>query len=226
MASKRVQLAGARERAEAPAKNEVAEQAESSPERPDEVLVTQAQQGDRGAFEVLVLRYQDRVYNVCLRKLGCPEEALDVSQEVFMRAYRAINSFAGKAKFYTWLFRIALNCAFTKRKRRSRRVKLAPLSLDQCGVAGESGSFEPADLRSEPGRLAEQHEAVRLVSSAIATLRRDYQEVVLLRDIDGMSYEEVAAVLELPVGSVKSRLHRARLALKDRLVGVLGDSAP
>lgn len=194
---------------------------------PDEDLVLRAQAGDRGAFDLLVIRYKDRVYNLCYQKLGDPDEALDASQEAFLKAYRAIGSFEGKSKFFTWIFRIAVNCAFTQRRKRKRSRALGSLSLDRGGAAeaedddGGGGVIEAPDLRAEPAGTALAAERAQVVSGAIASLEEEHERIVLLRDVEGLAYEEIAEILGCQVGTVKSRLHRARLALREKLKAYL-----
>jgi RNA polymerase sigma-70 factor (ECF subfamily) len=188
----------------------------------DEELVRRAQGGERAAFDELVIRYKDRIYNLCFQKLGDAEEASDAAQEAFVKAFRAIGGFEGKAKFFTWIFRIAVNCAFTRRRKRARERGAAPLSLDQARGGGDDGGderagFDAPDVRAEPAELALQAERARTIQEAIASLDEDHHRIVLLRDVEGLAYEEIAAILDCPVGSVKSRLHRARLVLRERL---------
>ena len=180
----------------------------------DAGLVTQAQEGSREAFGLLVSRYQERVLNLVYRRLDDREMALDVAQEVFLMAYRALPRFRADSKFYTWLFRIAVNESISARRRLVRR-KTA--SLDATNSEGESGQ-DPPDTRFEPGAEAERLDDQAMVRRAIAELDDDLAEVILLRDIDQLSYAEVAETLQMPLGSVKSRLHRARNALRAQLV--------
>ena len=180
----------------------------------DAGLVTQAQEGSREAFGLLVSRYQERVLNLVYRRLDDRELALDVAQEVFLKAYRALPRFRADSKFYTWLFRIAVNESISARRRLVRR-KTA--SLDATNSEGEK-SQDPPDTRFEPGAEVERLDDQAMVRRAIAELDDDLAEVILLRDIDQLSYAEVAETLQMPLGSVKSRLHRARNALKAQLV--------
>lgn len=197
----------------------------------DEELVRRAQAGERGSFDELVVRYKDRIYNLCFQKLGDAEEALDASQEAFVKAYRAIGAFEGKAKFFTWIFRIAVNCAFTRRRKRARERQAAPVSLEQAaargdrdGDGGDGGrGFDAPDLRGEPAAIVLAAEKARAIQEAIASLDEDQHRIVLLRDVEGLAYEEIAEILDCPVGSVKSRLHRARLVLRERLRSYLSD---
>ncbi|MFC1708424.1 RNA polymerase sigma factor [Planctomycetota bacterium] len=190
---------------------------------PDEELVQRARNGDRGSFEALVALYADRIYNLCYSKLGSAEDARDAAQDVFLRAYRALPRFEGKSRFYTWLFRIAVNCSFTRRKKRLRKQALAPISLEQVLRSGDRDRAEPADEREEPIRRLLRAEQLEVIHEAIAELPQGFQEVVLLRDIEGLAYEDIAEILSVPIGSVKSRLHRARLQLRAKLYRYLGD---
>lgn len=180
----------------------------------DRALVTRVQEGDRDAFSTLVVRYQERVYNLVLRGLTDQDAALDVAQEVFLKAYRGLARFQGESQFFTWLFRITMNETITARRRRDRRGR--PISLDRTDEDGEKRSDPPA-ATDDPGAAVARLDDQALVQQAIAGLEDEQAEVLLLRDIDGRSYQEIAEILECPLGSVKSRIHRARLALKDKL---------
>jgi RNA polymerase sigma-70 factor, ECF subfamily len=180
----------------------------------DRALVAQTQDGNRDAFSTLVTRYQERVLNLVYRGLGDHEAALDVAQDVFIKAYRGVGRFQGEAQFFTWLFRIAMNETTTARRKRTRRAP--PLSIGREDGDGERLS-DPADASFDPGAEAARNDEQTIVHRAIAELDDDQAQLILLRDIDGLSYQEIAEVLEVPLGSVKSRIHRARLALKERL---------
>lgn len=180
----------------------------------DRALVAHCQEGNRDAFSALVVRYQERVLNLVYRGLGDHDAALDVAQEVFIKAYRGLARFQGESQFFTWLFRITMNETISARRRRDRRQR--PLSLGREGGDGERMS-DPADTTFEPGAEAARHDDVAMIQRAILELEDEQAQVLLLRDVDGRSYQEIAEVLELPLGSVKSKIHRARQALKDRL---------
>lgn len=179
----------------------------------DAGLVAVAQEGNREAFGILVERYQERVLNLVYRRLNDREIALDVAQEVFIKAYRALPRFRGTARFYTWLFRIAINESTTAHRRRARQ---RAVSLDAEGSEGQKVPT-PGDERFEPGAEAQRFDERAMVRRGIAELEDDLAQVLLLRDIDQLSYQEVADTLEIPLGSVKSRLHRARGALRQVL---------
>ncbi|MBX3470141.1 MAG: sigma-70 family RNA polymerase sigma factor [Planctomycetes bacterium] len=180
----------------------------------DRALVARSQEGSRDAFSALVTRYQERVLNLVYRGLGDQDAALDVAQEVFLKAYRGLARFQGDSQFFTWLFRITMNETITARRRRDRHPRA--LSLGREDKDGERHS-DPPDTTYEPGAEAARHDDQAALHRAIAQLDDEQAQVLLLRDIDGRSYQEIAAVLDIPLGSVKSKIHRARLALKDRL---------
>jgi len=181
---------------------------------PDEELVRRAQAGKTEAFEELVRRYERKVYNVVYRLLGNHEDASEVLQDTFLRAYRFIGKFQFKSSFFTWLYRIATNTSLTRmRKRRSPVV----MSLDE--PVGEDGdlAIEIPDHKYNPETMMRQRELRELVQKAVDGLPEDYRSVVVLRDLEGLSNEEVSKIMKLSVPAVKSRLHRGRLALRETL---------
>jgi RNA polymerase sigma-70 factor (ECF subfamily) len=202
--------------------------------RPDVAMLRRAQAGDRGSYGQLVLLYQDRLYNAVLRLVGDRDEALELTQEAFTRGLEKLDSFRGDASPYTWLFRIAVNLAISQlRKVQRNRV----FSLDRPGSGGghrggSNGRLRPdadeqasglldrvARDRSEPSppqRLADR-ERDNEVLAALGRLDAEYRAVLVMRDIEGFDYQQMADVLGLPLGTLKSRLFRARLALRDEL---------
>ncbi len=184
----------------------------------DRTLVARTQQGNRDAFAALVERYQERVLNLVHRRLDDRELALDVAQEVFLKAYRGLSRFEGDAQFFTWLFRITLNETVTAHRKNERHRRAG--SLHAPGADGERLP-DPPDTSFEPSAEAARLDDAAAVQRAIAELDDDMAQVILLRDIDGRSYQEIAEVLQMPLGSVKSRIHRARQALKERLAQVI-----
>ncbi len=175
----------------------------------DEQLVADCQAGRSEAFEVLVRRHQDRLYGSLCHALGSSEDALDACQEAFMHAFRAIQTFRGEAQFYSWLYRIALNAATTIQRSRARRPAV---SLDQFRAdAGAEPAQGGADARPE-GRL-EREETITAVQLALAALEPEQRLVIVLRDYEGLSYDDIAATLNCPIGTLRSRLHRARVEL-------------
>jgi RNA polymerase sigma-70 factor (ECF subfamily) len=179
---------------------------------PDEVLVKECLKGDREAFAVLVERYQGKIYNLAYRLLGNADDASDLTQEAFCRAYAKLSEFRGEAAFGTWLYRIANNLCLDELRRRQRRAVVS-LSDEENrrylqNVPGENPGA--AELCAHRAVLARLHEV-------IATLPPDQRTVLVLRDIQGLSYEEIAQVMGCSLGTVKSRLNRARRALRDKL---------
>jgi RNA polymerase sigma-70 factor, ECF subfamily len=175
----------------------------------DASLIAATLGGDSAAFGRLVGLYQDRLYNSLLRVTGSAEDAGDVVQDAFVQAYVKLDSFRGASAFYTWLYRIAFNLAMSRR-RRERNV----VSLD--GMKANLGS-EPPDGQPTPAANMERSEQVEMVHTALGELSEEYRAILVLREIDGCRYEEIAQILELPIGTVRSRLFRARMQLRDQL---------
>ncbi len=180
----------------------------------DAELVVRVQRGERAAFDVLVLRYQQKVMNLVLRYVRDRSEAEDVTQEAFLKAYRALPTFRGESAFYTWLYRIAINTAknsLVANKRRSLDYELDALEGSSHGL--------PEALRDQetPERLALSEEIRGTVSAAMAALPADLRTAIVLREIDGLSYEEIASTMDCPVGTVRSRIFRARDAIDRQL---------
>ena len=183
----------------------------------DASLVEKCRRGDGSAFDELVRRHKDRLYNVVYRFLGSHEDAQDVVQEVFVRAYRSIEGFRGESQVYTWLYRIALNLARnrvrdSKRKGRDKGTSLEALEGAAPGVAGRASSTE-----RNPGSEAMAHELEETLQRVLDELPESCRMAFVLRTVDGLSYEEIAELMECPRGTVKSRLNQARRMLRDRL---------
>lgn len=177
-------------------------------------LVQRVQQGDRRAFDQLVLRYQHKVLKLVLRYMRNHAEAEDVAQEAFLKAYRAIHSFRGDSAFYTWIYRIAINTA----KNALVAAKRRPLDYD-LDLQDPEQNERAGRLRDEatPESLLLTDEIRQTVDAAIGALPEDLRRAVVLREYDGLSYEEIAAVMECPVGTVRSRIFRAREAIDRQL---------
>lgn len=174
----------------------------------DRECIQRLQQGETGAFEILVRRHQKTIFNLVYRLLGDYDEAAEIAQEAFLSAYKSVGQFRGDANFSTWLYRIALNHASTRRK------SLA--NSQQRNVPLET--TDPVDdRRVDPADNVEQKEVQERVQKALNSLEPNDAAIILLRDMQDMPYDEVARMLDLPVGTVKSRLYRARQALKSRL---------
>jgi RNA polymerase sigma-70 factor (ECF subfamily) len=181
----------------------------------DAAVVARAQAGDRDAFRVLVERYQGRVFRLALRVMRDEEQARDVSQEAFLKVYRSIDRFEGRSSFYTWLYRLVMNlCLDAKRRdKSSRHVEWnEEVALDTAG--GVSG---PTPLAA-PSKSLERSQLRESMQKAIDGLPEDARRTFLLREVDGLSYAEIADALEIPKGTVMSRLHYARRRLREALL--------
>ncbi len=182
----------------------------------DNQLIEATLAGDRDAFGELVRRYQDRLFNSLIHLLGSEHEAQDVTQDSFVQAYRRLSSFRGDSHFYTWIFRIARNLAISR-----IRSRKSTASLYQ-----ENGSLRDIESSdSAPQRPLDVEETVTQVQRALARLEEDQRTILVLREFDGLEYEAIAEILEIPVGTVRSRLHRARHQLKEELIA-LGIQSP
>jgi RNA polymerase sigma-70 factor (ECF subfamily) len=183
----------------------------------DAQLISQALAGQTSAFGQLVEKYQDRLYNTVLHVAGGAEDAKDVVQETFVQAFLKLESFQGASAFYTWLYRIAFNVAATFRRRRGA-MRTAEQAALADGHLGGDGTSRASDA---PGERLEREERCRQVRQAIAQLPEEYRVVLVLREMEGYCYETIAEILDLPVGTVRSRLHRARMQLREQLREVL-----
>jgi RNA polymerase sigma-70 factor (ECF subfamily) len=180
----------------------------------DQALVLRVKQGDRSAFDLLVVKYQHKILNLIMRYVKDPSEAMDVAQEAFIKAYRAVPGFRGDSAFYTWLYRIAINTA----KNHLVAVRRRPMNLDFDLL--DSESFEPfAALRDgdSPEHLALTDEIGEVINKAIGDLPDELRTAILLREIEGLSYDEIAETMECPVGTVRSRIFRAREAIDKKI---------
>ncbi|WP_249300325.1 RNA polymerase sigma factor [Feifania hominis] len=173
------------------------------------------QQGDRDAFAHLVRLYEKKVYNIALRMCQNPEDANDVSQEVFLRVYRSIHSFKGESTFSTYLYRVAVNLSIDFMRKNRRRQ--GDVSLYQ-GEDGEEYELNLPDRSGSPEELAERREQRRALLGCIAALPERHRQMIVLRDLSGLSYDEIARVMQCNEGTVKSRISRAREALRRELV--------
>ena len=178
-------------------------------------LVQRARDGDATAFAEIVVRYQDRIYNLAFRMLGNEADAADAAQEAFVAAWEGMGRFRGQSALYTWLYRVAMNKALGLRRRRQARREVS-------SNAEEVLMETAADRREAPPEVANAHEREAIVQEAIDALPDDLRSVAVLRDIEGLEYEQIAEVLSIALGTVKSRLHRARLVLRGSLARVLG----
>lgn len=180
----------------------------------DQELVERVQNGEKAAFDILVRKYEHKLANVISRYIRDSSEVLDVAQETFIKAYRALPNFRGESAFYTWLYRIAINTAKNHLVAASRRPPSEDVdSQDAEQFEGGSGLKEYAT----PERLALQDELARAIQAAIAELPEELRAAIVLRELDGLSYEEIASAMECPIGTVRSRIFRARDAIDKRI---------
>ncbi len=180
----------------------------------DLVLVKRVQQGDRAAFDLLVVKYQHKILKLIMRYVRDASEALDVSQEAFLKAYRAIRSFRGDSAFYTWLYRIAINTAKNHVVAAGRKPLYYDLDLQSAEQTDVFAKLKDIDT---PEHLTLSEELRQTVNKAICDLPEDLRTAILLREIEGMSYEEIAQTMECPVGTVRSRIFRAREAIDKKI---------
>jgi RNA polymerase sigma-70 factor, ECF subfamily len=188
----------------------------------DALLIKAFQRGDKGAFDHLVIRHKDRIFNLCYRFLGDYEEANDCAQEAFVKAYGSLKAFRLESAFSTWLYRIAVNTCKNKLGSSAYKVKRKTVSLDDPGNK-EEGPLPMEIQNGTPSPLArmEEKETMRLLQTALDSLPEEYKTVVALRDVEGLSYDEIAEITGLNPGTVKSRIARARTDLRNKLRGVL-----
>ncbi|MCI0399935.1 MAG: RNA polymerase sigma factor RpoE [Gammaproteobacteria bacterium] len=184
----------------------------------DQQLIRRVQRGDKKAFDLLVLKYQHRIINLVSRFVREPNDALDVAQDTFLKAYRALPSFRGDSAFYTWLYRIAINTAKNHLVVQSRR----PVEREQDHAENEQIALESAlsDIAT-PEHMLLKDEIQATVLKAIEELPEDLSTAITLREVEGLSYEEIAAVMACPLGTVRSRIFRAREAIDRRLKPLL-----
>lgn len=182
----------------------------------DHELIEATKRGDEAAFAVIVGRYRNPITNFLYRFLNDYEEAVDLAQETFVRVYFAIERYHTDYAFSTYIYRIATNLAISELRKRKRRTILSLTGLFQTD-ADEATEFQPADERALPDENFIDDEQGRVIATAIATLPPKYRVPVILRDIEGRSYEEIAGILELGLGTTKSRISRARALLKEKL---------
>ncbi|MDA0705338.1 MAG: RNA polymerase sigma factor RpoE [Proteobacteria bacterium] len=185
-----------------------------SNEETDFELVKRVQKGEKGAFDLLVLKYEHKIVNLVMRYVRDPETALDISQEAFIKAYRALPRFRGDSAFYTWLYRIAVNTAKNHLASQRRRPMDVELDLQDPEQYGLHAKLKETDT---PEAISLSDELQEILEPAIHALPEDLRTAIILRELDGMSYEEIAETMDCPVGTVRSRIFRARDAIGKKI---------
>ena len=180
----------------------------------DQRLVVRSQQGDKRAFDVLVLKYQQRIASIVSRYLRDQDEVADVTQEAFIKAYRALANFRGDAQFYTWLYRIAINTAKNHLVAKSRRPPNTDKDINDGEFSENSVVLEAED---QPETLLARDQLQSVILAAVDDLQEDLRTALMLREFDGLSYEEIAEIMACPVGTVRSRIFRARETIEKKI---------
>ena len=180
----------------------------------DNVLVEQVRNGDKQAFNLLVAKYQYKIQNLISRFIKDRSEQEDVTQEAFIKAYRAIGNFRGDSAFYTWLYRIAVNTAKNHLVGASRRPPTQDVDLEESGAIGMAGGL--TEMNS-PEAILQNDELVVVIRNAIENLPDELRQAITLREFDGLSYEDIADVMNCPIGTVRSRIFRAREAIEQAM---------
>ena len=187
----------------------------------DQLLVDRVKAGDKHAFDLLVLKYQHRIVKLIMRYIKDPAEAMDVSQEAFIKAYRAMSKFRGESAFYTWMYRIAINTA----KNHIVAARRRPLEYASDISEPEEFDWHSSMQDTDSPESQAMGEDLRLaVEDTISSLPDELRTAITLRELDGLSYDEIAQVMECPVGTVRSRIFRAREALDNRIKSMLDDA--
>ena len=186
----------------------------SSDREADQVLVERVQRGDKKAFDLLVLKYQHKVGNLIARYIRDPAEVLDVTQEAFIKAYRALPKFRGDSAFYTWLYRVAINTAKNHLAAQARRPPGDDIEAD---MAEQMDMGSPLKEYATPENLALEREIAHTIQRALDQLPDDLRTAITLRELEGLTYEEIAQAMECPIGTVRSRIFRAREAIDAKL---------
>ncbi|MBE0509251.1 MAG: RNA polymerase sigma factor RpoE [Chromatiales bacterium] len=185
----------------------------------DQELVRRVQQGDKKAFDVLVLKYQQRIVKLIARYVRDQDEVLDIAQETFIKAYRAMANFRGDSAFYTWLYRIAINTAKNHLVAQSRRPPDTDIDAADAVQFDSDSKLRETDL---PEDLVHRDKVEIAIYDAIAALPDELRTAITLRELEGMSYEEIAQTMDCPIGTVRSRIFRAREAIEVKLKPLLG----
>jgi RNA polymerase sigma-70 factor, ECF subfamily len=190
----------------------------------DRGLVRAAQKGDESAFRQLVERYQRRIYQLALGMTKDPDDAMDIAQETFVRVHKYLPSFKGDSSFFTWTYRIATNLCLDAQRKKSRTERVDVEEGDEAEI--EAAMDPPSHALAGPQRQALNEELKGKIDEALAGLSENHRAILLLREVEGLSYEELAKVLDIRKGTVMSRLFHARLKMQNKLREYLGEDAP
>lgn len=185
----------------------------------DQELVQRVQKGEKAAFDLLVIKYQHKLVHLVNRYVKDPSEAQDVAQDAFIKAYRALPEFRGESAFYTWLYRIAINTAKNYLLSRSRRNYDYEIDVQDAEQVGDAHQLKDIET---PEELLRNEQVIQVISAAIEGLPEEMKIAITLREFEGMSYEEIAEVMDCPIGTVRSRIFRAREAIDEKLKPLLG----
>ncbi|TNC91870.1 RNA polymerase sigma factor RpoE [Thalassolituus sp.] len=188
----------------------------------DQQLVARVQKGDRRAFDLLVVKYQHRILALVGRFITDHAEAQDVTQEAFIKAYRALPSFRGDSQFYTWMYRIAVNTAKNHLISRGRKTPTQDIDLDDAAFFADEANMKDVDT---PDGLLQRDQLRAVVFEAIEALPDELRRAVTLRELEGLSYEEIAEAMDCPIGTVRSRIFRAREAIDKKMRPLLSATA-
>ena len=186
----------------------------------DAELIADSLRGQTEAFGQLVVRFQNRLFHSLVSMLGSPEDARDVAQDTFVQAFQKLYTFRGQSAFYSWLFRIALNTAASNRRKKQRVLVSIEAAREQSGL--EIPDMHPDSRPSSGLETSERQAAVR---TALGELTEEFRTVLVLKEIDGLRYEEIAEIVDCPIGTVRSRIHRARQELRSKLTHLLQEAA-
>ncbi|SHF07195.1 RNA polymerase sigma factor [Desulforamulus putei] len=189
----------------------------------DQLLVERSKKGDREAFEHLVQLYENKVYTIAYRLMGNHADAADLAQEAFIKIYQALPNFRGDSSFSTWIYHITVNVCRDELRKRQRRPTV---SLDEPAADGNNNTYEIRSAAPGPEEMLDRSETQAMIQHCLNTLSDDYRTILVMREIQELSYEEIAEILGCSLGTVKSRLSRARQALKEKISKHLEPSSP
>lgn len=193
-------------------------------EETDLNLVKRTRNGDRDAFNVLVTRYQRKVYGICYGMVRNPDDAMDLVQDTFVKVYRNLERFQGNSSFYTWVYRIATNVCidFLRKAQRKKTVDYDDAIARDEDVEGDD-MLLPSRMGINPARVLGRRELLEKINDALQTLSPAHRQIILLREVEGMAYQDIAETLEISIGTVMSRLHHARKNMQKALASYVGD---